>query len=90
MILWFLGLTVIGLYLSFIMMKRSSLRSTLIAVFGIGVVGSLLLITLNDNAHFCMVKRTTTDEQTIYTASPNAQLPMLSLIHISRVGLFAH
>lgn len=37
MILWFLGLTVIGLYLSFIMMKRSSLRSTLIAVFGIGV-----------------------------------------------------
>ena len=52
MILWFLGLTVIGLYLSFIMMKRSSLRSTLIAVFGIGVVGSLLLITLNDNAHF--------------------------------------
>ena len=86
MILWFLGLTVIGLYLSFIMMKRSSLRSTLIAVFGIGVVGSLLLITLNDNAHFGMVKRTTTDEQTIYTASPNAQLPMLLKQNIGTDG----
>ena len=57
MILWFLGLTVIGLYLSFIMMKRSSLRSTLIAVFGIGVVGSLLLITLNYPALFEHLRR---------------------------------
>lgn len=77
MILWFLGLMVVGLYLSFIMMRRSLKRTALIIVFGIGVVGSLLLITLNDNAHFGMVKRTTTDEQTIYTASPNAQMPML-------------
>ena len=77
MILWFLGLMVVGLYLSFIMMRRSLKRSALIIVFGIGVVGSLLLITLNDNAHFGMVKRTTTNEQTIYTASPNVQMPML-------------
>ncbi|HAJ54213.1 MAG TPA: DUF4811 domain-containing protein, partial [Lactobacillus sp.] len=51
MILWFLGLMVVGLYLSFIMMHRSLKRTALIIVFGIGVVGSLLLITLHDNTH---------------------------------------
>ena len=89
MILWFLGLMVVGLYLSFIMMHRSLKRSVLIGVFGIGVVGSLLLITLNDNAHFGMVKRTTTDEQTIYTASPNAQMPMLLKQTVGTAGKHA-
>ncbi|QVI38290.1 DUF4811 domain-containing protein [Lacticaseibacillus casei] len=89
MILWFLGLMVVGLYLSFIMMHRSLKRTALIIVFGIGVVGSLLLITLNDNAHFGMVKRTTTDEQTIYTASPNAQMPMLLKQTVGTAGKHA-
>ncbi|MEI5840547.1 DUF4811 domain-containing protein [Lacticaseibacillus rhamnosus] len=86
MILWFLGLMVIGLYLSFIMMHRSAKRSTLIAIFSIGLMGSLLLMVLNDNAHFGMEKRTTTDEQTIYTASPNAQMPMLLKQNVGTAG----
>lgn len=77
MIIATLIIGVIGLYLSFIMMKNGLLRGLLVAVFGVVMIGSLYLVNANDSNHFGMEKVTTTKTQTIYTASPSKALPML-------------
>ncbi|MHA3065935.1 DUF4811 domain-containing protein [Lacticaseibacillus saniviri] len=77
MILIILGIAVIALYLSFIMMKSSVVRSILVTIFGAITIVSLLLINMNDVQHYGMKKETVETTKTIYSASPNAQLPML-------------
>lgn len=86
MILWILGIGVLALYLSFIMMKKSALRSIFIAVFGVVMLGALLLITLNDRNHFGMTQKTTTTTQTITSASPSKQLPLLLYQNVGTNG----
>jgi len=86
MILIILGVAVIALYLSFIMMKSSVVRSILVAIFGVIMLGSLVLISMNDTQHFGMKKETVETTQKIYTASPNAQLPMLLKQNIGTSG----
>ncbi|WP_461215739.1 DUF4811 domain-containing protein [Lacticaseibacillus sp. GG6-2] len=77
MIIATLIIGVIGLYLSFIMMKKGWLRSVLVVIFGILMLGSLYLVNANDQNHFGMEKVTTTTTRKIYSASPSKQLPML-------------
>ena len=86
MILIILGVAVIALYLSFIMMKSSVVRSILVAVFGAIMLGSLVLISMNDTQHFGMEKETVTRTQNIYSASPSAQLPMLLKQNVGTSG----
>jgi hypothetical protein len=77
MIVAIIVVSAICLYMAFILMKNSPLRSILVAVFGIVLVGSMYLVNANDHNHFGMEKVTTTKTSTIYSASPNKALPML-------------
>ncbi|MFD1485456.1 DUF4811 domain-containing protein [Lacticaseibacillus baoqingensis] len=77
MIIATLIIGVIGLYLSFVMMKTGWVRGILVTVFGIVMLGSLYLVNANDRSHFGMKKQTTTTTHVIYSASPNKALPML-------------
>ncbi|WP_390406287.1 DUF4811 domain-containing protein [Lacticaseibacillus jixiensis] len=86
MIIATLIIGVLGLYLSFIMMKTGWLRGVLIAVFGVVMLGSLFLVNANDNSHFGMHKVTTTKTTTIYSASPNAAMPMLLKQNVGTAG----
>lgn len=86
MILWILGIAVIVLYLSFIMMRSGAIRTTLITVFGVIVLGALVLITVNDQNNFGMVEKTATTTQTITSASPSKQLPLLLYQNVGTNG----
>lgn len=77
MIIATLIIGVIGLYLSFIMMKNGVWRVILSAIFGVIMIGSLYLVNANDRTHFGMEKVTTTKTVTITSASPSKALPML-------------
>lgn len=77
MIIATLIIGVIGLYLSFIMMKSGAWRVILSAIFGVIMIGSLLLVNANDRSHFGMKKVTTTNTVTITSASPSKALPLL-------------
>lgn len=77
MIIATLILGVIGLYLSFIMMKNGVWRVILSAIFGVIMIGSLYLVNANDRSHFGMEKVTTTKTVMITSASPSKALPML-------------
>lgn len=77
MIIATLIIGVIGLYLSFIMMKNGVWRVILSAIFGVVMIGSLYLVNANDRSHFGMEKVTTTKTVTITSASPSKALPML-------------
>ncbi|WP_125711362.1 DUF4811 domain-containing protein [Lacticaseibacillus porcinae] len=77
MIIATLIIGVIGLYLSFIMMKNGTWRVVLSAIFGVIMIGSLYLVNANDRSHFGMEKVTTTKTVTITSASPSKALPML-------------
>lgn len=77
MIIATLIIGVIGLYLSFIMMKNGVWRVILSAIFGVIMIGSLYLVNANDRSHFGMEKVTTTKTVTITSASPSKALPML-------------
>lgn len=86
MILWILGIGVLGLYLSFIMMKKSAGRSVLVTFFGLVLLASLTLITLNDYQNFGMTEHTETKTKTIVSASPSKQLPLLLYQNIGTNG----
>ncbi len=77
MIIATLIIGVIGLYLSFIMMKNGVWRVILSAIFGVIMIGSLYLVNANDRSHLGMEKVTTTKTVTITSASPSKALPML-------------
>lgn len=77
MILWILGLGTLGLYLAFIMMKNGVWRTLWSGLALIVLLGSLLLIHLNDSNHFGMKQVTTSTTQVIYSASPSKALPLL-------------
>ncbi len=75
MILIILGIAVIALYLSFIMMKSSVVRSILVTIFGAITIVSLLLINMNDVQHYGMKKETveTTKPSTLPHQMHNCQ-----------------
>ncbi|MCI1986313.1 MAG: DUF4811 domain-containing protein [Lactobacillus sp.] len=77
MIIATLIIGVIGLYLSFVMMKNGWLRGILVVLSGIVMLGSLYLVNANDQSHFGMKKVTTTTTRAIYSASPSKALPLL-------------
>ncbi len=77
MIVAMIIISTICLYLAFIMMKNSVIRSFLVTIFGAVLVGSLFLVYANDHSHFGMEKVTTTTTSTIYSASTSKQLPLL-------------
>lgn len=70
-------ITTLALYASFILMKKSWVRTVLVGIFGILFVASLYLVNANDHNHFGMEKVTTTETSTIYSASPSKQMPLL-------------
>ena len=86
MIVAMIIISTICLYLAFIMMKKSVLRSILVAVFGFALLGSLYLVNANDHNHFGMEKVTTTETSTIYSASPSKQLPLLLRQDVGTAG----
>jgi hypothetical protein len=77
MIIATLIIGVIGLYLSFIMMKSGIWRVILSAIFGVIMIGSLYLVNANDRSHFGMEKVATTKTVSITSASPSKAMPLL-------------
>lgn len=77
MIIATLIIGVIGLYLSFIMMKSGIWRVILSAIFGVIMIGSLCLVNANDRSHFGMEKVATTKTVSITSASPSKAMPLL-------------
>ncbi|KRM54572.1 DUF4811 domain-containing protein [Lacticaseibacillus sharpeae] len=77
MIVALIIISTIALYLAFIMMRTSVLRSVLVVIFGAGLMGSMFMVYANDHSHFGMEKVTTTQTSTIYSASPSKALPLL-------------
>ena len=86
MIVAMIIVSTICLYLAFIMMKKSVLRSILVAIFGFALLGSLYLVNANDHNHFGMEKVTTTETSTIYSASPSKQMPLLLRQDVGTAG----
>jgi len=60
MILVLLVISTLALFLTFVYMHQSALRLTLVTLFGVLLVASLVLIVQNDSAHLGMEKVTTT------------------------------
>lgn len=77
MIIATLIIGVIGLYLSFIMMKSGIWRVILSAIFGVIMIGSLYLVNANDRSHFGMEKVATTKTVSITSASSSKAMPLL-------------
>jgi environmental stress-induced protein Ves len=86
MIVAMIIISAICLYLAFIMMKNSALRSILVTIFGLALMGSMFLVYANDHSHFGMEKVTTTKTSTIYSASPSKALPLLLKQNIGTNG----
>lgn len=86
MILVILIVATVCLYLSFIMMKRSWLRTTLNTIFALIFVASLWLIHANDSNHFGMKQVTTEQTQVVYSASPASQLKLLLRQNVGTSG----
>ncbi len=86
MILWILGISTVCLYLCFVLMSSSLMRSALVLVTGFVMLGSLVVIIDNDNNHLGMRKVETTTERQVYTASPNKQLPLMLYKNIGTSG----
>lgn len=77
MILWILIIGTVLLFLSFMLLNNSWVRTLLNTIFLIIVLGSIYLIQVNDTNHFGMKKITTESTQVIYSASPSKQLNLL-------------
>ncbi|WP_203624600.1 MULTISPECIES: DUF4811 domain-containing protein [unclassified Lacticaseibacillus] len=86
MILWILIISTALLFLSFMLMKNSWLRTCLSAVFLVILLGSIALIQTNDAQHVGMKKVTTETTQVIYSASPSPQLKLLLHQNIGTAG----
>ncbi|KRN18677.1 DUF4811 domain-containing protein [Lacticaseibacillus camelliae] len=86
MILWILIISTALLFLSFMLMKNSWLRTLLSAIFLIILLSAIALIQNNDANHVGMKKVTTESTQVIYSASPSPQLKLLLHQDIGTAG----
>lgn len=86
MILWILIISTALLFLSFMLMKNSWLRTLLSAIFLVILLSAIALIQNNDANHVGMKKVTTESTQVIYSASPSPQLKLLLHQDIGTAG----
>ncbi|TLQ04788.1 DUF4811 domain-containing protein [Pediococcus stilesii] len=77
MIIFLLIIAAIALFVSMTLISKTAIRIILSLISAVVVVGSSVLMVMNDREHFGMHKTTETTTQEIYSVSPSKQMNML-------------